>query len=412
MSFNPMNKMVIVLSIILFAFTAGNATSASKRTAYHERVRNLNTVIDIKMTDLVEEQIDLILYKKKKDSQYILGRTSLYFPKIENALREKGLPDELKYIAVIESSLMPDAVSWQGATGLWQFMKGTAVLYGMEVSKYIDERKDVDISTEKALVYLSTLYNIYGNWTTALAAYNCGPGNINKAIRKANGSSNYWDFAKYLPKETRQYIPKFIAASYLMNYYYLHDITPIEPANEIKFVGAVKVFDKMTFNTLRERLGVDYEVLQMLNPIYIKDIIPASKTGKYLLVLPENALALYLEKTQQFDHLVYLYSSDNNASTVLNQSSLRGVEASLREEGIVMLQNKLTKVFSNKLTIPTYTNSSKLTKNEKPTHLFKRKESLASLAEKNNIPLDELLSINGISEQEDIALNTVISIQK
>lgn len=135
------------------------------------------------MNSLVEEQIDLIVNKKEKRQPIYSWKNILVFPKIENALREKGLPDELKYIAVIESSLRPDAVSSQGAAGIWQFMKGTAKLYGLEISKYIDERRDVELSTEKALLYLSTLYDIYGNWTTALAAYNCGPGNINKAIK-------------------------------------------------------------------------------------------------------------------------------------------------------------------------------------------------------------------------------------
>lgn len=186
----------------------------------------------------------------------------------------------MKYIAVIESSLRPDAVSSQGAAGIWQFMKGTAKLYGLEISKYIDERRDVELSTEKALLYLSTLYDIYGNWTTALAAYNCGPGNINKAIKKANGSTNYWELAKYLPKETKEYIPRFIAASYLMNYYYLHDITPIEPENEFKYTGAVRVYEKVYFKDLVSDLNIDMELVKDLTLFTLKKL--------YLLPMKEN----------------------------------------------------------------------------------------------------------------------------
>ncbi|MBK8853346.1 MAG: transglycosylase SLT domain-containing protein [Saprospiraceae bacterium] len=408
--YNQTIKTVFLIFILLPLFlNTGNANISPKNSAYHERVYNLNTVIDVKMNSLVEEQIDLIVNKKRKDSQYILGRTSLFFPKIENALREKGLPDELKYIAVIESSLRPDAVSSQGAAGIWQFMKGTAKLYGLEISKYIDERRDVELSTEKALLYLSTLYDIYGNWTTALAAYNCGPGNINKAIKKANGSTNYWELAKYLPKETKEYIPRFIAASYLMNYYYLHDITPIEPENEFKYTGAVRVYEKVYFKDLVSDLNIDMELVKRLNPIYLKEVIPASNEGKYLLILPESTIVTYLDKTQSYHNLVYLASiphaqKDNLVTEISSDET--------NSESAYHIKTNLSYVLSIKSTAGFNIEKKKTIKVEKKMHQMKKKESLSEIAGKNNLSLTELLALNGFSETDEISLNSSISIMK
>jgi len=404
-----MKEVTISLLFVLMSFSMSLAAPQSNRSEYHARVHNLNTVIDIKMNDLVEEQIDFFVHKKRKTSRYILGRTALYFPKIENALREKGMPDELKYIAVIESELQPEAVSRQGAAGLWQFMKGTALLYGMEVSRYIDERKDVDISTEKAILYLETLYNIYENWTVALAAYNSGPGNVNRAIRRAGGNVDYWAIAKYLPRETRNYIPKFIAISYLMNYYYLHDIAPIEPADEYKYIGVVKVFDKINLKEIHKELGVDYEIIQKLNPVYVRGIIPESKTGKYTLTLPENALVTYLEKTQQFEHLVHLSSSSVVNSIVQNNMPVSGSFLSAKDAGIVLLQRKIAPVMSSMSDdLEATLRSRKTLPSSKKVNLLRRKQSLADIAKENNTTIETLLKINSIEESDDLSLHQEI----
>lgn len=405
MDINPLKEVVLSLCIVFLSTSVISAKS--NRSEYHDRVFNLNTIIHVKMNSLVEEQIDLVINKKNKDSRYILGRTSLYFPKIENILREKGLPDELKYIAVIESSLQPEAVSRQGATGLWQFMKGTALLYGMEISKYVDERKDVSISTEKAADYLAALYEIYGNWTVALAAYNCGPGNVNRAIKKAGGVIDYWKISKFLPRETREYIPRFIAASYLMNYYYLHGLEPIEPEPELKFTGAVRVFEKIHFKDLQAELGVDIELIKKLNPVFVKNVVPKSDSGKYILTLPESALLVYLEKTQRFDDVVYMYSSSSSEMHTHSQSQSSNT-APLRDDGIVFLQQKLTMVFSDQNPLKNVTLPEHQNKGNKNMHVLKKKESLASVAEKNNISLDKLLSMNGLNDHDEPSIKTEI----
>lgn len=407
MNINPLKE--VVFSLIIVFLSTSLLSAKAKRSEYHERVFNLNTIIQVKMNSVVEEQIDLVINKKNIDSRHILGRTSLYFPKIENILREKGLPEELKYIAVIESSLLPEAVSRQGATGLWQFMKSTAILYGMEISKYVDERKDVIISTEKAADYLSALYQIYGNWTVALAAYNCGPGNVNKAIKKAGGVVDYWKIVQFLPRETREYIPRFIAASYLMNYYYLHGLEPIEPEPELKFIGAVRVYDKINFKDLETDLGINLELIKKLNPVYVKGVVPKSASGKYILTLPESALHVYLEKTQRFEDLVYLYSGASADSTSHSQSFTSN-KTSLKDDGIFFLQNKLTRVFSDNPSHPNVIMSEQQIKGQKTMYVLKKKESLASVAEKNNISLEKLLSINGMSDHEEPAIKTQIAL--
>lgn len=400
-------KELVTLTFLVISFLAPASTSASKKSDYTERIHNLNTVIDIRMNDLVEEQIDFVVNKKSKDSRYILGRTSLYFPKIENALRSKGLPDELKYIAVIESSLQPDAVSRQGATGLWQFMKGTAQLYGMEVSKYIDERRDIEISTDKALDYLQVLYNIYGNWTIALAAYNCGPGNLNKAIKKAGGSTNYWKVAPFLPKETREYVPKFIAMSYLMNYYYLHDLEPIEPAEEYKNTGIIKMYNKTSFKSLSEELSLDISIIKKLNPIYVKDIIPQNDEGKYFLILPEPVMFTYLEKTKRFEDLVFLSSYVNNTATNDGKNSLLTNASDQNKSDMLFLKSNMREVVSEK--ISDYMSSIKYPRNNAAKkHFLKRKESLVEIALTYQIPLEKLMEINNIKSTDEVSINSEI----
>ena len=407
MNMNPLKEVVLSLFVVLLSTSI--ICAKSNRSEYHDRVFNLNTIIQVKMNSMVEEQIDIIINKKNKDSRFILGRTSLYFPKIENILREKGLPDELKYIAVIESSLQPEAVSRQGATGLWQFMKGTALLYGMEISKYVDERKDVIISTEKAADYLGALFQIYGNWTVALAAYNCGPGNVNKAIKKAGGIIDYWKISQYLPSETREYIPRFIAASYLMNYYYLHGLEPIEPSPELKFTGAVRVYEKINFKDLQEELGVELGLIKKLNPVYVKNVVPKSSSGKYILTLPESAILTYLEKTQRFDDLVYLYSSSSSESLTHSQSQTTN-GSPLREDGIVFLQKRLTFVFSENKELYNVISTESQLKKQKTTHVLKKKESLASVAVKNNLSLEKLLIINGLSDHDEPSMKTELAL--
>ncbi|HMR87245.1 MAG TPA: transglycosylase SLT domain-containing protein [Saprospiraceae bacterium] len=378
-----------------------------------KRIQNLNTNIDVRVTEEVTEQITALVEVRRKESETILGRTSLYFPMIENAIREKNLPDELKYVAVIESGLIPYTESHKGAAGIWQFMKGTAELYGLRIDKHIDERKDLMKSTDKALDYLKLLYEIYGNWTLALTAYNCGSGNLNKAIKKANGSTNYWEIQKYLPKETQKYIPKFIAVSYLMNYYYAHDLQPIEPSDDLKYAASVRVFDKVDFKKIVKEFEIDIELVKVLNPMYRKGYIPASESGEYYLTLPKQKMMVYMDKYDSQDFkLANTYSQfqqmgkNSNFNLTTDNQALEKLDAlpvksyAIRDN---MKSRKVVQLLAQDLTII----------NQTPVmHQLRRKESLADLAVTYNIPLGELLAINNIDEKKGVNPGSFIQVSR
>lgn len=227
-----------------------------------------------------------------RDSEQILGRSALYFPMIEHYLTVSNLPQELKYLPIIESSLRPYATSTAGAAGLWQFMVGTATDNGLTVNKNVDERRDPYKSTLAALKLLSNLHQEYGSWELALAAYNCGKGNVNRAIRNAGGSYDFYTISRFLPRETRKYIPRFIAATYMAQNYFTHGLKPDWPDYDRQFTRTTKVFKYTTFQKIVEKTGVNFRVLKELNPSYKRNYIPTSTSGNYL-ILPEMAMIAF-----------------------------------------------------------------------------------------------------------------------
>ena len=197
-------------------------------SVYIDRLSRLPSVIALPYNNIVRDCIDLYAERKRNLVRYMLGMADFYFPIIEQVLDEHGLPIELKYLAVVESALNPVALSRVGACGLWQFMLPTGKSYGLEINSLVDERRDPLKATEAACKYFKDMYAIYGDWNLVLASYNCGPGNVNKAIRRSGGKTDFWDIFPYLPKETRSYVPLFIAANYVMNYYCEHNICPMQ----------------------------------------------------------------------------------------------------------------------------------------------------------------------------------------
>lgn len=242
------------------------------KEVYIDRLKRLPTIIEMPYNDVVQKFIDRYSGKLRRSVSYMLGAGNFYMPIFEEALEAYNLPLELKYLPVIESALNPTAVSRVGATGLWQFMIGTGKRYGLEVNSLIDERRDPVKSSYAAAHYLSDLYKIFDDWSLVIAAYNCGPDKVNKAIHRAKGSADYWNIYPYLPKETRGYVPAFIAANYIMNYYCDHNICPMVTELPLK-TDTVVVNKDLHLEQIAQVLNINIQHLRNLNPQYRRDIV-------------------------------------------------------------------------------------------------------------------------------------------
>ena len=258
-----------------------------------ERLQNLPTVIEMPYNQVVRSYIDMYTQRRRALVEEMLGLGIYYMPIFEQALEKEGLPLELKYLPVIESALNPDAVSRVGATGLWQFMLGTAKGLGLEVNTLVDERRDPIRSSEMAAKYLKQLYNMYGDWSLAIASYNCGPGNVNKAMRRAGGGKkDFWDIYFYLPAETRGYVPAFIAANYVMTYYQDHNIGKALARRPV-LTDTIMVNKRVHFDQISAILNVPTEELRVLNPQYRRDEIPGD-IRPFSLTLPSKQVYSYI----------------------------------------------------------------------------------------------------------------------
>lgn len=261
---------------------------------YMQRMRLLDaeTPMELVYNSTVKGFIDLYAVRKRALTSRVLGLSQLYFPLFEEALQKYNIPLEMKYLAVVESALNPTAKSRVGAAGLWQFMYTTGKMYGLEVDSYIDERFDPVMATEAACRYLNFLYSMYDDWNLALAAYNSGPGNVNKAIRRSGGKKTFWEIKDFLPKETQGYVPAFIAVNYVMNYAAEHNIYPIKPSFSYFECDTLHVSKKLHFSQISRFTGVSETALAELNPMFTKGIIPGN--GRHSLRLPMESIGLFL----------------------------------------------------------------------------------------------------------------------
>lgn len=262
---------------------------------YAARIAELEAESPFKLTfnEHVKGFIRVYSVDKRLATARIIGLTSVYFPLFEEEMRKHGVPPEMKYLAVIESALNPTAVSRAGAMGLWQFMYGTGRLYGLESDAFVEDRFDPAMATSAAARHLRDLYRMYGDWFLALAAYNSGPGNVNKAIRRAGGRKDYWAIWKHLPAETRGYVPAFIAVNYIMHYYREHNIRPLEPGPLYRDVEELRVRRPVSFGDVAEALGLSEEHLRFLNPRYKQGVVPAGGERESLLRLPSGSAASF-----------------------------------------------------------------------------------------------------------------------
>ncbi|MCQ2321570.1 MAG: LysM peptidoglycan-binding domain-containing protein [Bacteroidales bacterium] len=400
-------------------------------SVYMQRLEAMakQTTIPFTYNTHVRSFIDLYANRLRQQSSKMLGLSYVYFPMFEEMLAKYNLPLELKYLAMVESALNPTAGSKAGAKGLWQFMLGTGKDYNLKVSTLVDERFDPMKETEAACRYLKNLYASYEDWFLVLAAYNCGPGNVNKAIMRARGVQNYWAIWPYLPKETRGYVPAFIAVAYVMNYATEHNIYPQNPGLLMHGTDTVTVHDYLTFDQLNEVLGVATEDVKFFNPQYTKNIIPASKSNTYSLRLPTKYTLLFV----QLEDSIYNYKSKAEVREEIIVEKVKEVSESIthtvkKGESLGKIANRYHVSVANikkwnnlrkdninvgqKLVI--YTSGSPMAQvgkssekgsnksvnsggSSKPkTHVVKRGETLSSIAKKNHCTVNELKKWNGI----------------
>jgi membrane-bound lytic murein transglycosylase D len=256
-----------------------------------ERLGQLDACLSLEFTAPVRGYLNTYLYRKTQKTEIMLGKRLTYFPIFEQKLKEAGLPADLKYLAVVESALNPIAVSRAGATGLWQFMPETGSEYNLRQNGQVDERSDVIKSTEAAVRYLKALHNQFGDWALALAAYNSGPTRVRNAIKRS-GSRNFWRLQRFLPAETANYVPAFVAASYICNYWDLHNLTPENPDMDQQITSYIRVWEGMSFSSIADATGIDYSTIKALNPGYKRDYIPANMEGSYVVV-PTRSMTVF-----------------------------------------------------------------------------------------------------------------------
>lgn len=272
-----------------------------------ERLQKINskTPFHIAYNPALEKAIKYYLKYRKNHYPALMAKAAYYFPMFEKYLDQYNIPLEMKYLAIVESALNPTAKSRVGATGLWQFMYPTGLQYKLKVSSYVDERQDPLKATIAACKYLSDLYHIFGDWDLALAAYNSGPGNVSKAIKRSGGYRNYWNIRPFLPRETASYVPAFYATMYLFEYQKEHNLVADTPQIRYFETDTIHVKNTISFNQVSEQTGISSELIQFLNPSYKLAIIPFVEGKDYAITLPRKNLFNFIEKEKSIYALAF-----------------------------------------------------------------------------------------------------------
>ncbi|MDE7496344.1 MAG: LysM peptidoglycan-binding domain-containing protein [Muribaculaceae bacterium] len=379
-----------------------------------ERLQALPTVIEMPFNQIVRSYIDRYTQKARGQVAASLGLGLYYMPIFEQALEAEGLPLELKYLPVIESGLDPNAVSKHGATGLWQFMLGAARGLGIEVNSLVDERRDPYVASQKAASFLKDLYSTYGDWSLAIAAYNCGPGAVNKAIRRAGGdakSHDFWSIYYYLSPETRGYVPMFIATNYVMNYYPKHNISPVLPTKPL-VTDTVHINQRVHFDQISRVLDIPVEELRILNPQFRADVIPGTPEHPYHLILPSQQVHAYIMSEDailgyEADKYARRVTADpgrepsdgetveNDYDDMVAEEDVAEVQATAAKNREIAATNSTASKASSTST-STSTPASPLAKGKTVTHKVAAGETLASIAEKYGVTVASIKTANGL----------------
>ena len=341
-----------------------------EKEVFIERLKRIPSIIEMPYNEVVQKFIDRYSGRLRHSVSYMLGASNFYMPIFEEALETYGLPLELKYLPVIESALNPKAVSRVGATGLWQFMLATGKRYGLEVNTLVDERRDPIKASYAAANYLSDLYKVFGDWNLVIAAYNCGPDQINKAIHRSKGSKDYWQIYPYLPKETRGYVPAFIAANYIMTYYCEHNICPMTTRLPAK-TDTVMVGRNVHLEQIASVCNIDIEQLRTLNPAYRRDIVPGA-TKLSAVRLPQTEVGKFID----LEDSIYAYNAE------------------------VLFSKRATVEVNDD--VPTYTRKSSSKRSRKKARsrgrsvTVKSGQTLSEIAKRNGTTVSKLRRLNGI----------------
>lgn len=362
-----------------------------------ERLSAIPTTIELPFNSIVRQYIDRYTKSSRAQVSAILGLSLYYNPIFEQALEKRGLPLELKYLPVIESALDPNAVSRSGATGLWQLMLAAGKGLGLECNSLVDERRDPYASSEAAADLLKQLYETYGDWSLAIAAYNCGPGAVNKAIRRSGAEiskADFWSIYPYLSEQTRGYVPMFIAATYVMTYYPQHNISPVLPTKPL-VTDTIGVSERVHFNQISAVLGIPVDELRILNPQYRKDIIPGTPERPYMLALPSKQVQAYIMSHDQIlSYEADKYSRrltaepgtgtapDDAAAAAASQVSLTAEAASATDPDDVPAEAVAAAAGAAGLVTV--------------SHKVKQGESLASIAEKYGVSAADIRTANSL----------------
>lgn len=367
-----------------------NVNKTYEPDVYKDRLRRLPTIMEMPYNNVVQKFIDRYSNELRNAVGIMLGASNFYMPIFEQALETYSLPLELKYLPVIESGLNPKAVSRVGATGLWQFMLATAKNYGLEINSLLDERCDPIKSSYAAANYLSDLYRIFGDWNLVIAAYNCGPEKLTQAIHRAGGSKDYWKIYPYLPRETRGYVPAFIAANYIMNYYCEHNICPMTTDLPAK-TDTILVNRDVHFKQIAQVLNVDEELVRSLNPQYRKDIV-IGYTKPSTLRLPVDKINSFIDQEDS----VYAYNADvlltkrsevEVAQEVPSYSSGR-TSASSSRKSYSRSKSKRSRRKSSR--------SSRRRRSSKKSVTIRGGDTLSEIAARNHTTVKKLKRLNGL----------------
>lgn len=371
---------------------------------YQERLRRLPVVMEMPYNSVVQKFIDQYSGRLRRTVSYALGAGNFYIPIFEEVLDYYGLPLELKYLPVIESALEPKAKSSAGAVGLWQFMLATGKRYDLKVNSLIDERQDPYKSSWAAARYLRDLYKIYRDWNLVIAAYNCGPTNVNKAIHRANGVRDYWTIYPYLPSETRGYVPAFIAANYIMNYYCEHNICPMKTKIPIT-TDTVTIMRDLHMQQVAELCNIDVEAIQALNPQYRTQLIPGS-SGPMTLRLPTETLNTFIDLKDsvynyRVDELLTRRSSvevDDRLDNRSVASKRRAVRQQSASESSSSSRSSASKSSSRKSSRSS--SSKRSSRSSKSSRKSKKEKSSASATVRKGDTLIEIAHRNGTTVEK------------